>query len=40
MTINSINNINDIFDLENEVVKVWAYYWQWAGLWKGHKLGI
>ena len=40
MTINSINNINDIFDLENEVVKVWAYYWQWAGLWKGHKIGI
>ena len=37
MTIFSIN-IDDIFKSKNEIVKVWAYYWKWAGLWKPIKL--
>ena len=32
--------MNDIKNDENNVVKVWYYYFCWAGYWLGHKIGI
>ena len=34
------NNITDIINSDNEILKIWFHFFQWAGLWKGHKVGI
>ncbi len=32
--------MNNIKNDENNVVKVWYYYFCWAEYWLGHKIGI
>jgi len=29
-----------IMNSENETLKIWFHFFQWASLWKGHKVGI
>ena|SRR5438874_10451930 len=31
---------NDIMEGDNDILKVWYLFYQWAGYWKGHKVGI
>ncbi|CAG8795516.1 23703_t:CDS:2, partial [Cetraspora pellucida] len=32
--------MSDIENCNNNVLKVWYYYYKWAGYWIGHKIGI
>ncbi|GES82336.1 hypothetical protein GLOIN_2v1474502 [Rhizophagus clarus] len=32
--------LNDIKNSSNSIIKVWYYYFCWAGYWIGHKIGI
>ncbi|RHZ57214.1 hypothetical protein Glove_392g9 [Diversispora epigaea] len=33
-------SLHSIMDGENIVLKVWYLYFQWAGIWKAHRIGI
>ncbi|RHZ67000.1 hypothetical protein Glove_303g24 [Diversispora epigaea] len=34
------NDITNVFNSKNDILKVWFYFFIWGGLWKGHRAGI